>query len=155
MNTKKERSQLPFRLNILFFVIFLLFSVLILQLGVVQILDGASYQEDIDRTVQDTTKIPVPRGKILDRTHKVLVDNVPLYSITYTPPKGVQGADKLDVAKKLVEYISVDEKSIEKITERNKKEYWYLLSEKNQEEVYSRLTDEEIEKLDDVKQYNR
>lgn len=155
MDTKKERSQLPFRLNILFFVIFLLFSVLILQLGVVQILDGASYQEDIDRTVQDTTKIPVPRGKILDRTHKVLVDNAPLYSITYTPQKGVQAEDNLEVAKKLVEYISVDDEAIEKITERNKKEYWYLLSEENQDDVYSRLTEEELDKLDDVEQYNR
>src|SRR5690625_3100724 len=155
MNTKKERSQLPFRLNILFFVIFLLFSVLILQLGVVQILDGASYQEDIDRTVQDTTKIPVPRGKILDRTHKVLVDNAPLYSITYTPQKGVQAEDNLEVAKKLVEYISVDDEAIEESTERKKKEYWYLLSEENQDDIYSRLTEEELDKLDDVEQYNR
>src|SRR5690625_3952224 len=141
MDTKKERAQLPFRLNILFFIIFLLFSGLILQLGVVQILDGASYQEDIDRTVEDTTKIPVPRGKIFDRTHRVLVDNAPLYSITYTPQKGVQAEDNLRVAEKLVEYISVDEEAIEKVTERNKKEYWYLSSEENQEDVYSRLTE--------------
>src|SRR5690625_1585239 len=154
MDTKKERSQLPFRLNILFFIIFLLFAILVLQLGVVQILDGASYQEDIDRTVEDTTKIPVPRGKILDRNHQLLVDNKSLYSITYTPPKGVQAEDNLEVAKELVKYISVDEEAIDKITERNKQEYWYLLSEENQEEAYSRLTEEEIEELDNTEQYN-
>lgn len=154
MDTRKKRSQLPFRLNILFFIIFLLFSTLILQLGVVQILDGASYQEEIDQTVQDTTKIPVPRGRMLDRNHNVLVDNAPLYAITYTPPKGVQAEDKLKVAQELVKYISVDEKDIDKITERNKKEYWYLLSEENQEKVYSRLTDEEKESLNDAEQYD-
>lgn len=150
---KKVRAQLPFRLNILFFIIFLLFSVLILQLGVVQILDGASYQEEIDQTIQDTTKIPVPRGIIYDRNHNVVVDNEPLYSITYTPPKGVQAKDKLDVAKELAKYISIDEEEIDKITPRNKKEYWYIKTEENQEEAYSRLTDEEIETLDNAEQY--
>jgi len=155
MDTKNKRSQLPFRLNILFFIIFLLFSILILQLGVVQILDGASYQEDIDKTVQDTTKIPVPRGIIYDRNLNVLVDNIPLYAITYTPPKGVQAKDKLKVAQELVKYISVDDKEIEKITERNKKEYWYLLSEENQEEAFSRLSEKEKETLDDAEQYQK
>src|SRR5690625_5122363 len=84
---KKKKAQLPFRLNILFFVVFLLFSVLIMQLGVVQILQGQDHQDEIDRTIQDTTRIPVPRGKIYDSNHNVIVDNKPLYSITYTPAK--------------------------------------------------------------------
>lgn len=49
---KKKRAQLPFRLNIIFFIVFLLFSVLILQLGVVQILNGEDFQEEIDRTIR-------------------------------------------------------------------------------------------------------
>jgi len=66
---KKKKAQLPFRLNILFFVVFILFAVLILQLGVVQILNGESFQEEIDKTTQDTTKVPVPRGEILKKIY--------------------------------------------------------------------------------------
>ncbi|MFC2948166.1 peptidoglycan D,D-transpeptidase FtsI family protein [Virgibacillus sediminis] len=145
---KRKRAQLPVRLNILFFIVFLLFSVLILQLGVVQILNGEEFQEEIDRTIQDTTKIPVPRGKIYDRNHKPVVDNEPVYSITYTPPKGVQAEDRLEVAESLAELISMETKTL---TERNKKEYWYLL---NKEEAESRVSDEEAADMSNAEYYN-
>ncbi|MDY7042753.1 MULTISPECIES: penicillin-binding protein 2 [unclassified Virgibacillus] len=150
---KKKKTQLPFRINILFFVVFLMFTVLILQLGVVQILNGEAFQEEIDRTVKDTTKIPVPRGKIYDSNHNVIVDNKPLYSITYTPAKGTQAEDRLEVAEKLSKYISMDDekKYLDKLTERNKKEYWYL---KNKEEADNRLSEKEAADLDNAEQYN-
>jgi cell division protein FtsI/penicillin-binding protein 2 len=148
---KKKETRIPFRLNILFFMVFLLFSVLVIQLGVVQILEGASYQAEIDRTISDTSKAPVPRGKIFDRNGKVVVDNHPLYSITYTPPKRVQAEDKLDTAKKLKDFITIDKEKIKKITKRNKQEYWYL---ENIKEATGRLSKAEIEKLDDIEQYN-
>lgn len=148
---KKKKAQLPFRLNILFFVVFLLFSVLIIQLGVVQILHGESYQEEIDETIQDTTKIPVPRGKILDRYYQTIVDNQAQYSITYTPAKGVQAQDKLDLAEDLTQYMSMDsDEVIKRISLRNKKEYWYL---KNEEEAEALLTEAEISKLTNAEQY--
>ncbi|WP_156290722.1 peptidoglycan D,D-transpeptidase FtsI family protein [Oceanobacillus salinisoli] len=157
---KKKKSQLPFRINILFFVIFLLFSVLILQLGVVQILNGEDFQKEIERTIQDTTKIPVPRGKIYDRDHNVIVDNDPVYSITYTPEKGVQAEDRLDVAKKLAEFITMvpeDEDNPEEyfdrvLTERNLKEYWYL---ENKEEADERLSAKDREELSNAEAYNK
>ncbi|MFD1018765.1 peptidoglycan D,D-transpeptidase FtsI family protein [Thalassobacillus hwangdonensis] len=149
---KKKKSHLPFRLNILFFVIFLLFSTLILQLGVVQILNGEDFQEKIDRTVNTTVHTPVPRGKMYDRFGRVIVDNKPLYSITYTPPKGVQPHDRLELAQKLTQYIDMgDQKEIEaKVRLRDRKEYFYLL---NEDEVRSRISDEESEKLDGGEEY--
>lgn len=151
MNKKKNDSRIPFRVNILFFAVFILFTVLVIQLGIVQILEGESYQVEIDRTINDMSKSPVPRGKIFDRNGEVVVDNNPLYAITYTPPKRVQAEDKLKLAEDLVSFIDMDKKAIEKITERNKKEYWYL---KNIKEATERLTEKEIEDLDDVKQFN-
>lgn len=150
---KKKRAQLPFRLNVLFFVVFLMFSILIVQLGIVQILNGQTYQDEIDQTIQDITVTPVPRGKIYDRNQKLLVDNEALYAITYTPPKGVQAKEKLDLAEKLAEFITMnDEKELKKLTERNKKEYWYL---KNEEKANERLSKEERSKINDnVKEYN-
>ncbi|MBU5265919.1 peptidoglycan D,D-transpeptidase FtsI family protein [Virgibacillus proomii] len=151
MRKKKKKEQLPFRVNILFFIIFLMFAVLILQLGIVQILNGEEYQEEINRTVKDTTKVPVPRGKIYDSNHQVVVDNKPLYSITYTPPKGTQAEDRLELAEKLAKFISMDsEEYLDTITERDKKEYWYL---KNNKEADSRLSKKEAAELDNAKQY--
>ncbi|WP_339228130.1 penicillin-binding protein 2 [Oceanobacillus sp. FSL K6-2867] len=148
---KKKRAQLPFRINMLFFVVFLLFSVLILQLGVVQILNGEDFQQEIERTNLDTTKVPVPRGKIFDRNGNVIVDNEAVYSITYTPPKGVQAEDRLKVAKKLAEYIKMDdEDTLEGITERNRKEYWYLL---NKEKADKRLSEDEKEGMSNAEVY--
>ncbi len=148
MNKKKKKAQLPFRINLLFFIVFLMFAGLILQLGVVQILNGEEFQEEIERTVKDTTKVPVPRGKIYDSNHQVIVDNKPLYSITYTPPKGVQAEDRLEVAEDLAKYISMDSDGV---TERNKKEYWYL---KNKKAADKRLKKEEAAELDNAEQYN-
>jgi penicillin-binding protein A len=134
---KKKKTHLPLRINVLFFVIFLLFAVLILQLGVVQILYGESAQEEINRTENSITSIPVPRGLMYDRFGRLLVKNEPTYSITYTPPKGVQSDDKLELAKDLAKYI---EKSIKKVTEWDIKDYWII---HNHEEAYGRLTEEE------------
>src|SRR5699024_9660979 len=146
---KKNKNPLPFRLNIVFFVIFILFSVLVIQLGVVQILEGKDHQEEIERTVSDKSKSPVPRGKIFDRDGDILVDNDPLYSITYTPPKRAQPEEKLELAEKLIENMEVDKKDIDKVTENNKKEYWYM---ENLNKANDRLSEKES-KLDDDKQY--
>ncbi len=147
---KEEEIKIPLRLNILFFIVFIMFAVLIIQLGIVQILHGQSFQEEIDRTIQDISKKPVPRGKIYDRNGKILVDNKPLYAISYTPPKRVQHDDKLELAEQLLPFLSVDESMIKRLTKRNKQEYIYL---KNKEEIHGRLTDAEKEALNDVEQY--
>src|SRR5690625_1567823 len=151
MNNKKKDTRIPFRVNILFFTVFVLFTILVIQLGIVQILEGESYQEEIDRTINDVSKSPVARGKIFDRNGNVIVDNNPLYAITYTPPKRIQAEDKLALAEDLVSFIGMDKELIDKITERNKKEYWYL---KNIDEAIERLSEEEEEDHDDTEQYN-
>ncbi|GEL77326.1 peptidoglycan D,D-transpeptidase FtsI family protein [Tenuibacillus multivorans] len=146
MGKKKQKSHLPLRLNVLFFVIFLLFSILILQLGVVQILYGEDAQAEIDRTENVTSEIPTPRGKIYDRNGNVVVDNSLKYAITYTPQKNVQPEDNLKVAEQLSQYMKMEPDSV---TERNMKDYWIL---KNRDEAYSRLTAEE-KTLGDLEQY--
>lgn len=146
---KKKKPYISLRINILFFLIFIIFAGLILQLGVVQILHGEEYQREIDKTIEDTAKISVPRGKFYDRNHKVLIDNKVMYAITYTPPKRVQPEDKLELAEKLVSYMSVSKKDIKRITENNLREYVYL---KNTEEIMERLSEKDLEE-DNSKQY--
>src|SRR5699024_3810082 len=75
----------------------------------------------------------------------------PLYSITYTPPKGIQAKDKLELAKNLVDYIELDKEKIDQITERELKESWYLL---NEDKALDLTTDEEKAELENSELYD-
>lgn len=152
-NKKRNRAQIPLRLNVLFLFVFILFSFLILQLGVVQILNGEEARLRVNETENTTASIAVPRGLIYDRNGKLLLDNEPERSITYTPPKNGDSAEKrLDIAEKLAKLMMMDEdfESLQSmVRERDKKEYWYLF---NTKEANDRLTDEE-KKLSTSEQY--
>ena len=139
---KKKKSHLPIRLNILFFFVFVLFSVLILRLGYVQIVTGEEYREEVDKTVEVTVNNPVPRGRMLDRNHQVIVDNQPVDAITYTRYQGTKTKEIMDVAEKIAGIIVKDtEKDLKKVTVRDKKDYWIY---KNPERAKEKITEEEI-----------
>lgn len=140
---KKKIAQVPFRLNILFFVVFLLFSALILRLGVVQIVYGEDYRKEVERTEDEIVNTPVPRGKIYDRFHRVIVDNTPENAITYTRSKTTTPEDTLKVARKLAKYI---DKPVDKVTERDMKDYWILTRKEKAEKKVSKKERKEFEK---------
>lgn len=117
---KEKRNQLLFRLNVLFFTVFLLFSVLILRLGILQIVYGEEYKREIERTEEITVNNPVPRGRMYDRNGRIIVDNKARKAITYTN-FGADQEEMLKVAEKLAELIEV---SHEKVQERDKKDFW-------------------------------
>lgn len=119
---KKKKTHVPFRLNMLFFMVFVLFSALILRLGIVQIVYGDDYRREIERTEEITVNNPVPRGKMLDRNLKVMVDNEPLNAITYTRKQGTKTSEMLETAEKLAVLI---EKETDKVTERDKKTFGF------------------------------
>ncbi|MDQ0218300.1 penicillin-binding protein 2 [Peribacillus cavernae] len=129
-NEKKKKTHVPFRLNLLFFLVFVLFSVLILRLGVVQIVYGDDYKRELDRKEEVPVNSPVPRGKMYDRNLKVMVDNVPLDAITYTRYQGTKPKDMLKTAEKLAELI---DKKPDKIAERDRKDFWILKNPKRAE----------------------
>ncbi len=136
----------------LFFAVFLLFSMLILRLGVVQIVYGDDYKREIERTEDVTVNNPVPRGKMFDSTGKVIVDNTPQNAITYTN-KGASQEEMLKVAENLAGLI---QKDTEKVQERDKKDYWII---KNQEKADAKVTQKEVdalkEKYEDDKEFNK
>ncbi|RCW65360.1 peptidoglycan D,D-transpeptidase FtsI family protein [Saliterribacillus persicus] len=151
---KKKRLQLPLRLNILFIFVFGLFSLLVIQLGVVQIINGEEAQQKINQTENTPSEKPVPRGKIYDRNLDVVLDNEAVKSITYTPPKnGDSAANRLKLAEKLAEFVMIikDEEELkDEINERDKKEYWYL---KNTKDALDKLTEEDRKELTTGEQY--
>ncbi|MFS0764966.1 peptidoglycan D,D-transpeptidase FtsI family protein [Peribacillus phoenicis] len=140
---KKKKTHVPFRLNILFFLVFVLFSALILRLGVVQIVYGDDYRREIERTEEVTVNNSVPRGKMYDRNLKLMVDNQPLDAITYTRKQGTKQTEMVETAEKLATLI---EKETDKVTERDKKDFWIL---KNPKLAEKKITDKERKKVEE------
>lgn len=151
---KKNKIKLPTRLNTLFFLVFLLFSLLILRLGVVQIVKGEDYQLELERTENMTVDKSVPRGKILDRNGKVVVDNTPLRSITYTRKKGTTSAELLEMATILTNYLKMP---TDKIMERDRKDYWLLTHPEEAKKLVSKKEDKKLKAKypDDDATYNK
>ena len=137
---KKKKTHVPFRLNILFFLVFVLFSALILRLGVVQIVYGDDYRREIERTEEVTVNNSVPRGKMYDRNLKLMVDNQPLDAITYTRKQGTKQTEMVETAEKLAKLI---DKETNKVTDRDKKDFWIL---NNPELAEKKITDKERKK---------
>ncbi|OCA92542.1 peptidoglycan D,D-transpeptidase FtsI family protein [Pseudobacillus wudalianchiensis] len=140
---RKKKTHVPFRMNMMFFVVFLLFSILIFRLGIVQIVQGEDYQRKIERTEDVTVNASVPRGKIFDRNGQIVVDNVPQNAITYTRKKGATQEEMLETAEKLAKLI---DKETDQVTERDKKDYWLI---KNEEKAKKKITDKEWEKANE------
>ncbi|WP_042350084.1 penicillin-binding transpeptidase domain-containing protein [Bacillus massiliigorillae] len=138
----------------LFFVIFILFTALILRLGVVQIVYGDDYRREIERTEDVTVNNSVPRGKMYDRTGKTVVDNTPVDTITYTRLQGTTTEEMLETAEKLAGII---EKSDSKVTERDKKDFWMLLNPDEAKKKITKQDEKEFEdkKIDDKEIYKR
>lgn len=110
---------------------------LVLRLGYVQIVKGEEYKRDAYLTENVTTKLDAPRGKMFDANYRVVVDNDPVFSITYTRTQEADAEQRYKLALKLADLI---DKDFEELTERDKKDYFIFLNEK---EVESRLSKEE------------
>jgi cell division protein FtsI/penicillin-binding protein 2 len=152
-NQNRKKSHFPVRLNILFFSVFLLFSVLILRLGFVQIVYGENFKRDLARKEDITISSPVPRGRMLDREYRIIVDNVPKSAISYTN-EGFSQSQMLETAEKLAKLIN---KKTDKVTERDKRDFWIMINPeradakiiKREKELYNanKLSDNDIYKL--------
>ncbi|WP_286182974.1 penicillin-binding protein 2 [Bacillus sp. ISL-55] len=154
---KKKKTHVPFRLNMLFFAVFVLFSMLILRLGIVQIVYGEDFKREIERTEDVTVNNPVPRGKMYDRNMKTIVDNTPSKAITYTKSQSTETKEMLMVAERLAKLISKDsEEDLKKVRERDKKDYWILTNEERAREKISEKewSQYDEKKLDDKALYN-
>lgn len=134
---RKKKSHVPFRLNLLFFIVFALFSAVIFRLGFLQIIRGDEFEAIVKRTETTLVTESVPRGLIYDSDGAVLVGNEPQHAITYTRGANTTAEDMAAVASVLGGLITVDSESI---TERDLKDYWIAV---HNEEMLDRLTDDE------------
>lgn len=137
---KNKKPSIPFRLNVLFFAVFILFSILILRLGYVQIVEGDTYEEDVNETASTSaSRVDAPRGIMYDRNGTELVDNNLILTLTYTNQRSYEDEERLQTAEELAELIEFDEEETdrESMPERNLQDYWLLTRENEAEELVS------------------
>ena len=141
LKQKKKKSHIPFRLNLLFLIVFFSFIALISRLAYIQLVKGDEFVALVQRTETTTAKKSVPRGSIYDSQGRVLVGNKPKLAINYTRPADVKTSTMLEIAKKLTTLISVDASELK---ERDLKDYWVAT---NPDKVDSLLTADEKKKI--------
>lgn len=141
LKKKKKKSHIPFRLNLLFLIVFFSFIALISRLAYIQLVKGDEFVALVQRTETTTAKKSVPRGSIYDSQGRILVGNKPKLAINYTRPADVKTSTMLEIAKKLTTLISVD---ASKLKERDLKDYWVAT---NPDKVDSLLTAEEKKRI--------
>ncbi|WP_127848698.1 peptidoglycan D,D-transpeptidase FtsI family protein [Lacticaseibacillus hulanensis] len=133
---KRPKSAIPFRLNFLLFVAFLLFAGLVTQLAYLQIANGDSFAAEVNRTGTTDVSGNVPRGEIYDSQGRVMVDNKAEPAITYTKNVSTPAKQMYQVANRLTNYITVDAGKLQK---RDILDYW-LAKPANTKAVNKQLT---------------
>ena len=125
-------------------IVFTIFSFCILlgKLFLVMIIEKPKYEKKLSSLTYSTiTGTSSPRGRIYDRNYNLLVDNKSLKTITYQKPKGVTDLEMIKIASLLSSHIEID---YSKLSDRNKREYYYA---KEKEYCDSLVTKKEKEKV--------
>ena len=126
------------RYNILMLLIIVIIMIMIANLFYVQIIQNEYYMNQVVKLTEKTVEgSSAPRGRIYDRNHRLIVDNIPVKVIYYKKPNGVTTEQELALAMKVAEYISVD---YTKLTDKQLRNYWVL---KNPEKADAKITKKE------------
>ncbi|KQL33637.1 penicillin-binding protein 2 [Psychrobacillus sp. FJAT-21963] len=145
----KQRSTITFRMNVLFFSIFILFTMLILRLGYLQIVKGEEYTRELAQGEEIPVNTSVPRGRIFDSEGRIMVDNLPLRAITYTKMQTTKSKDMYIIAEILSVLI---EKKSNNITKSDLQDFWL---KKYPEEALELVTDKERKKIEEDKELEK
>lgn len=133
----KSKSHIPFRLNLLFFIIFGLFVSLIIQLGYLQIVNSDQLEAKIKASSVRKIETSTPRGMIYDANGKVLVQNNSKPAITFTRSLNMEASDLLELAQNLTQKITIE--IDESLTSRDLADTW-LANPDNLEAARNRVS---------------
>ncbi|WP_373760119.1 penicillin-binding protein PBP2B [Streptococcus ferus] len=146
MSKKKEKATkkpsrtfvlISNRINLLFFIIVALFTVLLLRLAQMQLVDEKFYQAKLKETTTYTIKTSSPRGQIYDSKGVALVENEVKEVAAFTRDNSMSGDDIRKLAIKLSSMLTLTETDV---TTREKKDY-YLANPKNYQKIVDALPD--------------
>lgn len=144
-NSKRQQSlsaTIANRLNFLFFLVVVLFSILILRLAQMQLIDKAFYTEKLDATYTYLVKTSNPRGQIYDAKQRPLVETKLKEVVAFTRNSQQTAASLKELAQALAEIVPLSEYTVS----RREKVDYYLADMA----VYREI----VEKLPDDKRYD-
>lgn len=161
-----NKQILKSRINIIMLIVFILCLVLIFRLGYLQIIQGDTYQEEVENAQYVEINQSVPRGEIYDRNGNLLVGNESKRAIYFTRHRNMKSNEIMDLASELSGYINMESESL---TLRDKQDYLIskypeevdaimgdevtLLEDGNitqdqfNEELYNRVTEEQLDEI--------
>ncbi|WP_367329515.1 peptidoglycan D,D-transpeptidase FtsI family protein [Limosilactobacillus sp.] len=124
-NRKKRSAQsvIPFRLNLLLWIVGILLLALMARLFYLQVLNGSSYKAEVKRSDTSIQTNNVQRGMIYDSQGRVMVGNQTHQAITYTKGSNVTATELYKIANRLGRYVTVTNKNA-RLTDRNEEDYY-------------------------------
>ncbi|HFU3805068.1 TPA: penicillin-binding protein PBP2B [Streptococcus suis] len=138
-STGNARNMIPIRLNILFGVVILLFTVLIVRLADMQIVNHDFYSNKLATASQKVVTKSSVRGLIYDAKGKPLVENQIQQVVSFTRSNKMTAEEMKQVAKNLLQWVTVSDVSV---SDRDKADY-YLADQDVYKEVVSNLPDDQ------------
>lgn len=113
-----------------------------IRLFFITIIDNKKYEEQLNYLVYSEIEgESAPRGRIYDRNHKLLVDNVGIKGIYYKRVSGMSTDDEIEIAKKLSEVLDL---TYESVTTSMIKDLWLVINRSISDE---KITETEWERL--------
>lgn len=142
VNNSTYKKRFVF-LGVILVVLFLMLS---LRLYTVMLREQSYYEEELTSLATQTVEGPSsPRGRILDRNGKVIVDNKAVKTIYYNKDKSRGTKKEIELAYLVSKHLNLD---YNKVTDRNKREFFVA---KNNSKMKDRITDKEWEKYNQRK----
>src|SRR5579862_4626627 len=122
MALTEGRRQIGIRLNVLQYVITVVFSVLAVGFWVLQVVQHDKYAELAENNNQRTLALRAPRGVVFDRNGRVLVENRHSYSISIVRE---HTKDLNRTIRLLASVLGFDEKGVREVVDRHRREPTY------------------------------
>src|SRR5215831_1298398 len=118
----EDRRRVTIRLSTLQYVITVIFSILAVSFWVLQVVEHAKFEEMAENNHQRTLALRAPRGLVLDRDGKILVENRGSYSISIVRE---HTKDLNRTIRLLAAVLGLDESGVRAIVDRHRKEPSY------------------------------
>jgi penicillin-binding protein 2 len=118
----EDRRRVTTRLTFLQYLITVVFSVLAVSFWVLQVVQHAKFEEMAENNHQRTLPLRAPRGLVLDRDGKVLVENRQSYSISIDRERS---KDLNRTIRLLAAVLGIDEAGVRTIVDRHRREPTY------------------------------
>jgi penicillin-binding protein 2 len=122
MSNVEDRRGIITRLSVLQYVITGLFSILAISFWVLQVAQHAKFEEMAENNHQRTLALRAPRGIVLDRDGRVLIENRPSFSISITRE---HSKDLNRTIRMLAAVLGYEEAAVREIVDRHRREPTY------------------------------